>query len=92
MNTNVLKKCLEELGKETPRLDYLRGMIETLVEMQGAVTKNEPATIGIPADYFETTKVDLNKIPDEASMLDNKARVGLGKIKKGEMIGGPVEL
>jgi hypothetical protein len=33
-NTGILKKCLEELSKETPRLDYVRGILETLIESQ----------------------------------------------------------
>lgn len=28
----TLRKALEELNKETPRLDYVRGMLEVLVE------------------------------------------------------------
>ncbi len=32
-NTGILKKCLEELSKESPRLDYVRGMLETLIDV-----------------------------------------------------------
>lgn len=32
--TEILKKCLEELSKETPKLDYVRGMLETVIELQ----------------------------------------------------------
>lgn len=35
MNTQILKKCLLELESETPRIDYVKGMLETLIEMQG---------------------------------------------------------
>lgn len=35
MNTKILQKCLEELKKETPDLSYLRGTLETLIEMAG---------------------------------------------------------
>ena len=31
--SNILKKCLDELSKESPKLDYLRGMLEVLNEM-----------------------------------------------------------
>lgn len=31
-NKKTLKKVLEELEKESPRLDYIRGMLEVLVE------------------------------------------------------------
>jgi hypothetical protein len=33
MNTKILQKVLEELQKNKPRLDYVRGMIESLVDM-----------------------------------------------------------
>ena len=33
MNTKILQKCLDELKKEQPNVDYIRGMLETLVEM-----------------------------------------------------------
>lgn len=33
MNVNVIRKCLDELVKAEPRLDYLRGMLETLIEL-----------------------------------------------------------
>lgn len=35
MNTSILKKCIAELQKGNPDLSYLRGMLETLLEMQG---------------------------------------------------------
>ncbi len=34
MNTNILTKCINELQKDSPDLSYLRGMLETLLEMQ----------------------------------------------------------
>lgn len=33
MNKNILQKILTELGKDTPSIDYLKGMVETLLEM-----------------------------------------------------------
>lgn len=35
MNTKILQKILEELNKEIPSIDYLKGMVETLIEMSG---------------------------------------------------------
>lgn len=35
MNTKILQKCLEELKKDKPDLSYLRGTLETLIEMAG---------------------------------------------------------
>lgn len=34
MNNTILSKILEELNKEAPRIDYVKGMLETLIEMQ----------------------------------------------------------
>lgn len=34
MQTNILQKCVDELGKESPKLDYVRGMLETLIEIE----------------------------------------------------------
>ncbi len=31
MSQTILQKCLDELEKESPKLDYIRGMIETLL-------------------------------------------------------------
>lgn len=37
MNSSLLKKAIEELKKADPNIDYLRGMLETLYEMQNPV-------------------------------------------------------
>lgn len=34
MNTQILKKCLAELESVPARIDYVKGMLETLIEMQ----------------------------------------------------------
>lgn len=31
---NLLKKCIEELAKQEPKLDYVRGILETLAEQE----------------------------------------------------------
>jgi hypothetical protein len=36
MNTQILVKCLEELKKETPNIEYIKGMLETLIMLSGA--------------------------------------------------------
>lgn len=33
MNRNILQKILTELGKDKPSIDYLKGMVETLLEV-----------------------------------------------------------
>ncbi len=34
---SVLSKCIEELAKESPSVPYVRGMLETLLEMNSPV-------------------------------------------------------
>lgn len=37
---SIIKKCLDELDKIEPRLDYLRGMLETYYELSGERAKD----------------------------------------------------
>ena len=34
---DVIRKCVDELAKEAPRLDYVRGMLDTILSMNEAV-------------------------------------------------------
>ena len=38
MNTQILQKCIAELEKDKPNLDYIKGILETFVEMSGSIT------------------------------------------------------
>lgn len=49
MNTSVIQKCITELQKESPDLSYLRGMLETLLEMQ-----DKPYSLGTAANVYPT--------------------------------------
>lgn len=31
MNTQILQKCLDELKQEKPNIEYIKGMLETLI-------------------------------------------------------------
>lgn len=46
MNTNILKKCVEELKKESPKIDYVLGMLESVIELSGTNTAYSIATPG----------------------------------------------
>jgi len=76
MNTVILKKCVEELNKETPRLDYVRGMLETLIEIQETKTVIPEKKL-TAADFAVAVPAS-----DEAAMLDAKARAALAIIKE----------
>ncbi len=65
-NTGILKKVLEELSKDSPRLDYVRGMVETLVDMQETGQPVTPVHItrgeSTPLDTPLPPLGDLNRI------------------------------
>ena len=35
MNTKILQKCVDELNKEQPNIPYIKGILETLIEVTG---------------------------------------------------------
>lgn len=87
MSTNsILKKCLEELLKESPKIDYIRGMIETLIEIQSppvAVSNaiTVPTFSHVPASPTLPTTMTVD-LQDEASILDATARLKLKEVKE----------
>jgi len=85
MNSSILKKVIEELGNETPRLDYVRGMLETLYEIETI-----PAFETYPSLHETAIKVSnkvgvparINGEPnDEAAILDARARAAIESVK-----------
>lgn len=78
MQTKIIQKALDELKSEKPDLSYVRGMLETLVEMQELpqiVDRDKQAVVllnsGTSATY--TAPVPM----DEGGMLDAKAKAAL---------------
>lgn len=78
MNNTILKKCLEELEKESPRLDYIRGMIETLIELSVA---GKAATRTLDHEAKEFFDKGFTAPTDEQSLLDAKARAAIATVK-----------
>ena len=80
MNTKILQKCIDELKSKTPNLSYLRGMLETLYDMQETVHEIKTTDIReIPKDKL----IPLVKpTDDEQSILDAKAKANLAEIMK----------
>lgn len=37
MNTQILQKCLDELKKEQPNIEYIKGMLETLILLSNPI-------------------------------------------------------
>lgn len=79
MNTNILRKCIEALKADAPDLSYLRGMLETLLEMQEPII---PTITKGPMQIAIEKKFDVpSQTIDEASALNALARAGIEKLK-----------
>lgn len=77
-NIGILKKVAEELAKDSPKLDYVRGMVETLIDIQGneiVVMTHTGETTIIPKENLYKEE----KPQDEASILDAQAKAQLAR-------------
>lgn len=78
----TLRKALEELNKDNPCLDYIRGMLEVLVE-EDAIDKSINMAAMAFSGYsykapVEPEKAPENNVPvDEGVMLDAMASARL---------------
>lgn len=76
MNKNLLQKCLDELAKDAPKLDYVRGILETLIALA-----DEKDTFVVPAKPMPIASIyQTAKQIDEATSLDAAAAAALKKI------------
>ncbi len=69
MNRTILEKCVAELSVENPRLEYLRGMLETLLAMM----PKEVSTAELKAVLNPSTP-----IPGGQAYLDELKRMSGG--------------
>jgi hypothetical protein len=83
MNTNILKKCIDELKKESdPNYDYVLGMLEALYEMHTDTVPHKEAFKAVANDVFNRNLEKITDKPiDEGAVLDAKARAALETIK-----------
>ncbi len=84
MNTTILKKCIDELNAENPRLDYLRGMLDTLMEMSQQTIL--PPTIPYMPIFSPKNVIKAPEQMDDAAMLDARARQAIETIKLTETV------
>ncbi len=56
MNKNILQKILTELEKEVPSIEYLKGMVETLIEL------GEPVRAGAPINKEQNVTKQVEEI------------------------------
>ncbi len=80
----ILNKILEEINKESPRLDYIRGLIEGSIEEETTSSQNfysnNKTDVVKDANMIENKIMD-EKIMDEAAILNSLAAAGLEKAK-----------
>ena len=90
MNNTVLQKVLDELNKESPSIDYLRGMLETLIATQHppVIIPTQPAIQPNPwvpqtpwISGIAGTQPTQNTDP-EARILNSQAAAGIAKAKE----------
>ena len=69
MNTSILVKCVEELKKKEPKIDYILGMLETVIEMSG---------VAVPSTIAHTVSREVEKeiptLSDEEVLLSSYAK------------------
>ena len=58
MNTLILQKCVEELKKENPKIDYILGMLETVIALSGTTTSTY-----IPPIILPTNEIGIITVP-----------------------------
>lgn len=75
MNSNIIKKCIEELNKENFRKDYVLGMLESLYETQdNKVLKL--TSVNTPGVISQVSPI----VNDESSMLIAEANAKMKNI------------
>ena len=76
-NTGILRKLLEELKKENPSVDYMKGMVETLIEMGDSSAVEQSSYTRPVAGSTPALPTD----DDEATILDGKARAAIAAVQ-----------
>lgn len=82
MNRKTLQKVIDELNKPQPRLDYVKGILETMIDglpEQPLLVATQVDTLNPPT---HTTTPATNFSDDEASVLDGIAKARLESIKE----------
>lgn len=78
---NVIQKCVEELNKDTPRIDYIRGMLESLLVMNAPPTFPLRPIIGLGDIRTAASTVPKNELSDEEqSAVEHYEKGPIGKL------------
>lgn len=76
MIPTILNKILEELNKESPKLDYIRGMVEVLL----ASEQPRSLVVDLPKSFSDTGILNP-KITSDQEILDARARAAIETVK-----------
>lgn len=82
MNTTILQKCVEELRQEKPKIDYILGMLETVIEMSSITQTQVPQYK--PEQW--TGKADYTSLKTQVVVADE----GLEDEFMKQYVGGPI--
>lgn len=66
----ILKKCIDELTKPDPKLDYIRGMLEVLVEQEPEKPVVPPVVFNPPALPTINQNVNPHGLPSNDPGMD----------------------
>ena len=84
MNRKTIQKVIDELSKDNPRLDYVRGILETLLE--SLPEEKEPikiTSLGNGGTVSKPINISTNNATiDESAMIENSAMAVLNRIDK----------
>jgi hypothetical protein len=72
MNNKILQKCVDELKKESPKIDYVLGMLESVIELGGSSSLPHLPSI-----------LDVKSIPRTDSVSDEEGSGLLARYEKG---------
>ncbi len=89
MNTTIINKCIEELRKDKPKIDYVLGMLEAVAAMEdedfdfrkSQIIKVPANPLGTPLPLSGGTNITFAPT-DEAAILDAKARAAIAKVRE----------
>ena len=85
MSSNIIKKCIDELAKPEPRLDYLRGLLEALDD-SSRPTFTVASSTYVPSPVYPVTPPvgDMPPRPRSIPALENAALIA--KLKGGATV------
>ncbi len=85
----IIERVLQELSKDEPRLDYIRGALETLLEIQDGVVAQIGRALPEPMNHdvigrqkkVSGSTPDDSTTKDEGQVLDAMTRARIEKVK-----------